>query len=300
MTDITLWAERLYCRPLAIEAFKNEVICEFARERILGERRPRKVDAVSLDLKQSALADDASFYDTDGNRRPFRSDGPIATIDIRGTLVQKGGWVDADSGLVGYDWILRQAKAAAADSKIRGTFIRWDSGGGEVSGLFAAAEELASLSKAEGGKPIYHYLDERACSAAYVMCSTGDRVFGRREAQGGSLAAIINFLDKSRMYEKMGLESVVIRAKWADRKARGIAGEPVDDELLVELEGMVDDASEQIVEFVAAMRGIAPQSIRDLRGRVLLGPDLAKVGLIDEIASEQKAWDALLEETRSA
>lgn len=286
--------ERLYNTPVALAPFKNEVLCEFARNRVIGEK-PEKIDATVLDMpKPVALSDEASFLSAGGTRKSFRSDGPIACIDIRGTLVQKGGWLDADSGLVGYDFLLKQYRAAEKDPDIKGKFTRIDSGGGEVPGMFAAVEEIASMAAAEGGKPHYVYLDENACSAAYAFACTADRVFGRRECQGGSIAALINFTDKSKMYEKLGLQAVVVRPSWGDRKARGIAGEPVDDELLERLLTMVEDCSNQFVEFVAAMRGIDEKAIRDLRGDVFNGPDLLKFGLIDEIASERQAWDALI------
>lgn len=305
MTDFPLWAERLYNRPLALDRFKNEVLCEFAQTRISGVR-PEKLTATTLaQLEASperiqANSGFATFQGPDGSRRPFAAFGEIAVVSVRGSLVHRGGWLDAESGLVGYDLLLRQLRATASDDSIRGVFIPFDSGGGECAGMFAAAEEIASMAKAEGGKPIYAYLDERACSAAYVLASACDRILGRREVMGGSIAAIINMVDKSKMYEKAGLEPIVIRAKWADRKARGTDGEKVDAETIGRLEAIVDEASEQIVEFVAAMRGVSEKSIKDLRGEVFTGPDLIRHGLLDDIASEREAWGALVAEARSA
>lgn len=79
--------------------------------------------------------------------------------------------------------------------------------------------------------------------------------------------------------------------------------EKVDEETISRLEQIVDEASEQVVEFVAAMRGdrgVTAKSIKDLRGEVFTGNDLKKFGLIDEIASEREAWEALIAEARSA
>lgn len=298
MTVSPLWAQRLYNVPLALDRFKNEVLCEFAQQRVFGAR-PEKITSTVLDRPMSAQADDARFY-VDGVRKPFASKAGIAVVPVRGTLVQRGDWLDAESGLVGYNTILQQLRAAQADSDISGCFVPFDTGGGEVAGMFAAAEEIASMAKAEGGKPIYAYLDERACSAGYVLASACDRIFGRRESMAGSIAALINIVDKSKMYEKVGLEAIVIRASWADRKARGQAGERIDAELVASLESIVEDASDQIAEFVAAMRGITEKSIKDLRGEVFTGPELLRLGLIDQMASEREAWNALVEEARSA
>jgi ClpP class serine protease len=299
MTSFPLWAERLYNRPLALDEFKNEVLCEFAQSRLLGTKA-EKITAVTLDRPAvSAMADEASFY-RDGERLPYAVKGDIAVIPVRGTLVHRGSWLDSESGLVGYDRIIRQARAARNDPQVSATWIPFDSGGGECAGMFAAAEELASMAKAEGGKPIYAWLDERACSAAYVLASACDKIYGRQEIMGASIAAIINILDKSVAYQKAGLEPIAIRAEWADRKARGQAGEKIDKDTIARLGAIVDETSEQIVEFVSAMRGKTPKSIRDLRGEVLTGPDLLKFGLIDGIMSEDEAWAALKAEARAA
>lgn len=299
MTAFPLWAERLYNRPLALDQFKNEVLCEFASARIAGTR-PDKITASTLDRAgPNALADEASFYG-DSGRKEFASKDAIAVIPVRGSLVQRAGWVDAESGLVGYNAILRRARAASNDPEIGGIFMPFDSGGGECAGMFAAAEEIASMAQAEGGKPIYAYLDERACSAAYVLASACDRIIGRREVMGGSIAAIINVLDKSKAYEKAGLEPIVIRAEWADRKARGQDGEKIDAETIGLLGKLVDEASGHIVEFVSAMRGVSEKAIKNLRGEVFNGPELVGLGLMDDIMSERDAWAALKEAARSA
>ncbi len=299
MTSFPLWAERLYNRPLALEPFKNDVLCEFAQARIAGVR-PEKITAATLDRPDMrAMADEASFY-SDGDRKPFASKDGIAVIPVRGTLVQRAGSIEAASGLVGYNMLMAQARAASNDPDIKGMFFPFESGGGECAGLFAAAEELASMALAEGGKPIYAYLDERACSAAYVLASACDKIYGRREAMGGSIAAIINVIDKSKAYEKLGLEPIVIRAEWADMKARGQEGEKIDKDTINRLGRLVDEASDQVVEFVSAMRGVPVAQIKALRGDVLTGPDLLDQKLIDGILSERDTWDALKEAARSS
>ena len=299
MTSFPLWAERLYNRPIALDRFKNETLCEFADQRIFGARRD-KIDATSLGQMQIASRSDEASHYSDTGRKPFLHRGHIAVIPIRGTLVHRGGYVDAQSGLLGYNHIMEQARAAERDPDIKGKFVLFDSGGGECAGMWAAAEELATMTKAEGGKPMYAYLDDRACSAAYVLCSVADKIYGRREVMGGSIAAIINMVDKSKAMERMGLRPVAVRASWADRKARGGYGEAFDDELVAKAETMVEEASEMIVEVVSAMRGIKPQAVRDLRGEVFTGEDLVSFGLMDGIASEQEAWAMLEREIANA
>jgi len=293
MSSFPLWAERLYNRPIALDRFKNETLCKFADQRIFGAK-PDKIDAQTLaEIELGARAREAVFYGDSGDRKPFRHRNGIAMIPVEGTLVHKGGFMSAESGLTSYDSILTTMRVASADGDISGIFMPYKSGGGEVAGMFAAAEEMATMSQAEGGKPIYAYLDDQAASAAYVLASSADKIFGRREVIGGSLAALINVVDKSKAMERMGLKPIVVRASWADRKARGGMGEEIDEELIGKLEGFVEEASEMLVEFVSAMRPIKPQAIRDLRGEVFSGEDLVKLGLMDAVASEDEVWAKL-------
>lgn len=295
MTAFPLWAERMYNRPLALDRVRNDVLCDFARSRIFGIEAER-ITSTQLDRKPRAQVSETTFTGADGTRKPFRSKDGIAAIDIFGTLVQRGGWMDAESGLIGYDTVLRQLRAASADPEIRGLFVRYDTGGGEVAGMFAAAEEMAAMAKAEGGKPMFAYLDEFAASAGYVLASTADRIFARPEARGGSIAAIINIVDTSKAFEKAGLDAIIVRAEWADRKARPQPGEMIDQEAIDKFSALVTDTSNQIAEFVAAMRGTTEQAIRDLRGEFFGGTEMLKLGLIDEIGSERDAWNALRKE----
>ncbi len=293
MKSFPLWAERLYNRPVALDRFKNDVICEFAEQRMLG-LKPDKISATNLDPIR-AFSDEATYF-SGGDRKPFLNRGAIAVVPVRGTLVHKGDFMDAQSGLIGYNRIMEQMRAASSDGDVKGVFMPFDTGGGETAGMWAAAEEIASMSRAEGGKPIYAFLDERACSAGYVLASATDKIFGRRESMGASIAALVNMLDKSKAYEKLGLKPVVVRASWADRKALGQAGEAIEADLIAKMEELVDHASAMIVEFVAAMRGISEKAVRDLRGEAFLADALLRFGLIDGVCSEQEAWGMLEEE----
>lgn len=291
MTDFPLWADMLYNTPIAIDRFKNDVFCQVAEARILGEK-PTKIDVASLHTVQ-ARSDDAT-YASDSGRKPFLHRGSIAVVPVRGTLMHRASWMDAESGLVGYNGLLKTMRAASRDSDIKAIFMPFDSGGGACSGMLACAEEIATMSKAEGGKPIYAYLDDRACSAAYVLASAADRILGRRETMAGSLAAILNMVDKSKAYEKVGLKPVVVRASWADLKAKGQPGEVIDESLIASAQAMVDSISAMMIEFVSAMRGISEKQIMDLRGEAFLAEEAMGHGLVDAIASEDEAW-AMLE-----
>lgn len=292
-----LWTSLLYGEPLAISAFRNETLCQAAEARLTGIA-PDKIDATTLAFKPNAMSHEASHY-RDGERKPFRMKNEIAVIETYGTMTKRGDFMDAESGLIGYNRLLQQMRAAVNDPEVKGLFWMVDSPGGHTARLFETANEIALLAKAEGGKPIYAYLDEQACSAAAVLTSSADVVLGPRGCLGGSLGVLCNILDTSRLYDKAGIKPVVIRSSWADRKARPQEGEAVDKEAVDGFQRLVDEMSDQLVEYVAAMRGISEKSIRDLRGEVFGSTDLLRFGLIDEICSEREAWALLEAEVRS-
>jgi capsid assembly protease len=294
MSSLPLWAMRLFNEPLALDRFKNDALIQYAQSRLSGEV-PRKIDASAMDvLETRALVNDARRHNG-VDYKPFAFDGHIAVIPVRGTLVQRSAFMDAESGLVGYDSIISQAKAARNDPDIGGIFMSFHTSGGETAGLFAAAEELASMTKTEGGKPFFAFIDERAASAGYVMASACDKIYGRRECVGGSIAAIINTVDSSKAYEKAGLEPISIRPDWADQKAVGSDGK-IDSAVLDVYQPIVNEVSDMVVEFCAAMRGISEDSIKALRGNIFTGNDLIRHGLMDGIMSEREAWTALEDE----
>lgn len=298
MTAFPRWAQLLYNEPLALAEFKNDMLCQLAEARIVGGQAGT-LSVASLDHLPRASSEGAS-YNSENGRKPFASKDGIAVIHVDGTMVRRGSSMDADSGLIGYDYLLRQMKAAAHDPDTRGTFLLINSPGGHVSRMFEAANEIAMMAKSEGGKPIYAYLDEMACSAAYVIASACDMIVAPRSAMAGCLGVILNILDVSKAYEKMGIQPFVIRSQWADLKSRPQTGEAMTDEALSGYQRIVDDASEQLVEFVGAMRGLSDKAIKDTRGEVFSGADTVRLGLVDEIASEREAWAMLLEEVRSA
>ena len=116
---------------------------------------------------------------------------------------------------------------------------------------------------------------------------------------GGCLGVIMNIADTSKLHEKIGIKPHTIRSAWSDLKALGQPGEEIDAEALSGMQKIVDEAGDQLVEFVAAMRGMSEEAVKATRGETLHAKDMLKAGLIDEICSESEAWALLKEEVRS-
>jgi signal peptide peptidase SppA len=292
-----LWTSLLYNEPLAITPLRNEALCQAAQLRMTGVL-PDRIDAAVLDLKPRAFAHEANDY-YGGERKPFPMKDGIAVVRTIGTLVKRGGWMEAESGLIGYDRVLGQMREAYRDADVKGIFWVIDSPGGHTARMLQAANEIAMMSKAEGGKPIYAYIDETAASAGFVLASAADVVLAPESALGGCLGVILNLVDSSKFHEKVGLEPMVVRSSWSDRKALGQPGEAISAEALEGYQKIVDDQGEMMVEFVAAMRGLSAKQIKDTHGDTFGAADMFQHGLLDEVCSESEAWALLSSEIRS-
>ncbi len=191
-------AGQLLNNPLAIHPHKAEVLVCALQQR-LGIVRMDTIDGVTLEAKEmldraaiarkQGLASDAT-YDRE-NRKAYEMAGSIAVIRIEGTLVHKAGWLDAMSGFCGYTTLARQFDEAFNDPDVLGIWVDIDSPGGAVAGLFAMIEEMAKGTQSEGGKPVYAWVNEMACSAAYAIASVCDRIYGPRDATVGSIGCVI-------------------------------------------------------------------------------------------------------------
>lgn len=297
MSNFPLWTSLLYNEPLAITPLRNEALCQAAQNRIMGTV-PDRIDAAVLDMKPRAFAHEATNF-LEGERKPFPMKDGIAVVRSIGTTVKRGDWMDAESGLIGYDRVVAGMRDAARDPDVKGIFWIIDSPGGHTARMIQSANQIAMMAKAEGGKPIYAYVDETAASAAYVLASAADVVLGPESCLGGCLGVILNLVDSSKLHEKVGLEPIVIRTSWSDRKALGQPGEAVSAEALEGYQKIVDEQGEMMVEFVAAMRGLTGKQVKATRGDTFGAADMFSLGLLDEICSESEAWALLQEAVQS-
>ncbi|PZU59822.1 MAG: serine peptidase [Sphingobium sp.] len=288
-------AQRVFNVPLMIEPTKAEVIAAALQQR-LGILKLDRLDSTSLDaVGMQALAGDARrSYE---NWKPFHADGQIAVIPVEGTLVHKFGWLDPMSGMTGYDGIARKLRAALADNDIRAIWLDIDSPGGEVPGCFALAHEIALATQTEGGdKPIWAYVNEQACSAAYALACVCDRVYGPADAMVGSIGAYVMHVDFTKMLDKEGIAVRIIRA--GARKAKTGPYEKLDDPALTKLQDWVDDTRDRFADLVAMGRGLSVDYVLDTEADWFTGPDAVDLGLMDGLMGEQDAWNLLLEDIR--
>lgn len=278
MNDLPHLSTRIFGQPLAIMPQKAEIILDAIGPRLFGGPLPIVSDTrIKIDAS-SLIEDEEEEY------RPYELDGGIATIRVRGTLVQRSSWLGSLSGLVSYESFAKAFVNAMDDSAVEAIFLEVDSPGGEVSGLF---DMVDSVAERLGEKPVHAHINELSASAAYAITTLADHISVPRTGTVGSVGVIVIHQEATKMLGKAGIKVNIIRA--GTRKAETNPYEQLSDDGRRYLQSEVDRIRQIFVETVARNRGMDEQVIWDTEAQVYGAPDALKLGLVDNIMSAEQA-----------
>lgn len=210
-------------------------------------------------------------------------DGTIAFYRMVGAIKSDGYW---GFSTVQFECDIKKAEANPA---ISGHYIFCKSPGGEAYYLDQVSKTLQSLQK-----PVYVFIRQQCCSAAYYMCCHGTVVKANTQNDTiGSIGTMVSFLDWDSYFEKAGLRTVEYKATNSDLKNKTwddlVAGKPkkfIDD--------VMDPINNQFMDAVKAARPIIGKM--DYTNPVLRGETYraelamgADCGLIDGITTFEES-----------
>lgn len=211
----------------------------------------------------------------------------LATIDIKGPLVNSDSdWLQY-FGMTGYPEIRDALLAAANDPTVYQILLDVDSGGGSVSGVDDTANLIRAIN--DKVKPVTTYADNMASAAYWLGCSAGD-VYAGKAAMVGSIGVIATFKEYTKANEKDGVTVTVIRA--GKEKALANSNEKLTPKAQAQIQAMVDASYGIFVDHVAAMRdvsyAVADKQMAD--GQEFIGKAAIDAGLVDDV----KTFDAVV------
>jgi signal peptide peptidase SppA len=229
-----------------------------------------------------------------GGRGPYRvTPEGIAVLPILDTLVRRGSWVDAMSGLTSYESIRRNLRSAVADPGVRGILLDVDSPGGEAGGVLDLSDEIRA---ARGRKPIWAIANECACSAAYAIASAADSLWVPRTGQVGSIGVMALFRDQSGQDQAEGLSYTAVYA--GARKNDFNPHEPLTDAARLVLQGEVDRHYSLFVDTVARNRRLGAEAVRATEAGILNSEQALTAKLADRIGTFDDALAAMAARVR--
>ena len=290
-------ADRVLNRPLLILPDKLAIITEVLSGRIgvegiRSEFAALEPDGAALtDLefmkpKGSRFVGDAAEVDDRGRpvvKLPYRrtADG-TAIVTITGSLVNRGAWIGAQSGMTSYEGITHQVQSALRDPKVKNIILDIDSPGGEAVG---AMETSAMIREANKTKPVYAMVNGMAASAAYAIAAGAKAIYSTESGLAGSIGVVLMHADYSRAVDRAGITPTLIHA--GAHKVDGNPYTPLSGAVKSDLQAEVDRFYELFIDTVAAGRGkrLNAKAARATEARTFIGHAAKEIGLVDDIGS---------------
>jgi len=278
-------AQRLFNTPLLITAEKLDVLDHVLRA--YEEGRAKLLSPYEKKERPELALNGAPQMTQEGYIRTAQG---VAIIPVIGTLVQRTGGMDAESGLTSYAQIGAQVAAAISDPQTRGILLEVDSPGGEANGVFDLAAEIRAAS---GIKPIFAHAGEQALSAGYAVASAAEAVYTPRTGLVGSIGARMRHVDQSQYDAKRGFVYTDIVS--GERKADMSPHEPLSDPARQFMQDHVDRLGNIFTAHVADMRGIDEQAVRDTAAAIIHADQAESLGLINGVATINETMQLLLD-----
>lgn len=273
MSNLIHIADRVLNRPLLITRDKAQVILSVLSGRI-GVSAP----------EASRFEGSSVERDEHGNTKfkPYRVVNGVAIITITGSLVNRGAWVGASSGLTSYEGIGHQLKSALADDSVKSVILDMHTPGGEAVGAFETADLVRQLA---AKKRTVAVVNGMAASAGYAIISPASEIVTTETGLSGSIGVVMLHADYSRALANEGIEPTLIFA--GAHKVDGNPFEPLSDDVRADLQKEVSAFYDLFIKTVAKGRGsrLTAAAARKTEARIFMGQEAVDAGLADRVGS---------------
>ena len=269
MNTLAHLADRVLNRPLLISPDKAQVILSVLSGRI-GVNSPE------------ASRFEGDNRDRAGPPKPYNISNGVGIITITGSLVKRGAWVGAYSGLTSYEGIEHQLKSALADPAVKSILLDLHSPGGEAIGAF---ETAAIVRQVAATKRVLAVVNGMAASAAYAIASGANDIIMTETGVAGSIGVVMLHADFSRQLDREGIAPTLIHA--GAHKVDGNPFEPLPDAVRADLQAEVDAFYDAFLATVAKGRGsrMTAAGARKTEARTFIGKAAVAAGLADRVGT---------------
>lgn len=270
-------AQRVLHTPLLLDPAKAEIIYGVLEGRI-------KVDAkASTDSSKPEAAGFIGSRTEGGKRTHLQRAKGVGIIRVHGSLVNRGAWIDANSGLTSYEGISAQIAAAKADPDVDSLIIDIDTPGGEATGMFTLAEQIRDARAS--GLYVVAVINDMAASAGFGIASAADEIVGSPTSIVGSIGVVMLHMDRSGEMEKRGISATLIHS--GANKVDGHPFAALSDDVKASLQASCDAFYDRFLDTVAAGRGnkMNADQARATQARTYIGQAAIDIGLMDRFGT---------------
>jgi protease-4 len=240
--------------------------------------------------------------DTDGSFRSVSTDDYVryarAQKKLRadgkpriGVIVAEGDIEDGDRppGEIGGDSTARLIRQARLDKEVKAVVLRVDSPGGSVLASEVIHRELMALRSA--GKPLVVSMSGYAASGGYYISTPADEIWASPATITGSIGifAIIPTIDRT--LGKIGVSTDGVGTTPLSGQLR--IDRPLGEEARALLQSQISRGYNEFLERVSAGRNKTREQVDSVaQGRVWVGSDARRLGLVDQLGSFNDAVKA--------
>ncbi len=219
---------------------------------------------------------------------PAFSGRQIALVFASGTIVRGGGGTQpwTEETFVGSDELTRIFRQLADDSSVAAVVLRIDSPGGSALGSDLILRELDRLQE---HKPVVVSMSDLAASGGYYIAAKARKIVAEPATITGSIGVISGRFATERFErETLGVtHDPLARGAHADLFANPA---PLTAEQRTVIQREMDRVYDAFVGQVAEGRGMTRAAVDRIgRGRVWLGSDARRLGLVDELGGIDRA-----------
>lgn len=213
--------------------------------------------------------------------------GKIVRIDLDGIISSVGEPGLLSIGLSSVETIKRQLEQAREDAHVKAVVLRVNSPGGEVTAsdtLYAAVKETAAK------KPVVVFMDSMAASGGYYIACGANKVVATETTLTGSIGVIIDTLNYSQLFDKVGLQAnTFVSGAFKDSLS---GARPMREDEKAYIQNLVSQMYERFLGIVSEARKVPKDVLRNgvADGRVLTGREALEAGLVDQIGYVEDAY----------
>ena len=272
MTNHYYLAEQVFGQPLLIAPEKLTVI--------LGVLEPEIGEAtinVELDANLSAVFE--ARVDRKTNTKKING---VSIVNMSGTLVARGAWLNSNSGLISYDGLYHQLEKLVADKTVKTIILDINSGGGQAAGCFDLCTKIREWRKS---KKIIACVNHIAASGAYAIAASCNEIVVSELGMVGSIGVVQVHSEASKMLEKIGRKYTIIKS--GEHKADGNPYEPLGEKALQNIQKMSTDFYNQFLQVVedGRLTKFSSAQARETEARVYTGQQAVDMGLADRMGT---------------
>ena len=209
---------------------------------------------------------------------------PVVVINVSGALTYRP--VITLCGEVGMSYQSLQGQVEDAIEIGATTIVlNFSSGGGEASHAFEVAEEIRSMCT-DAGVSLLGYVDEYACSAAYLLAVICDEVYANPSATVGSIGCVVCLMDTSKAMEMEGYKRIFITS--GENKVPLDTDGSFKKSFLEDIQMSVDKLNTQFTDHVNKYTGIDHKTIRDFEAACFDAEDSLANNLVSGIMTNRE------------